>query len=251
MQHSRASKSYALTTLEAFVSVKEEKRAFREVVGNLLRQNKLIMSLALVSTAAITAFDLIPASFGVPATLVVIWLLMWFMRGTWSDLGIRRPEHWGKTIAIGVAVALISQALVAVVIMPLFEIVGIPGPDYSSFESLEGNLATLVMFLVVAWVSAGLGEEIIFRGFLMGQVARLFGGKAGWGLSLVIVSGFFGLSHAYQGMAGVLLTTYAALVYGLLYLLRGRNLWVTIIAHGSADTMIFLLIYTGYLDKLI
>jgi len=33
--------------------------------------------------------------------------------------------------------------------------------------------------------------------------------------------------------------------FGLLYLVTGRNLWVSVIAHGTTDTVGFLLLYLG------
>ena len=35
------------------------------------------------------------------------------------------------------------------------------------------------------------------------------------------------------------------LVFGALYLATGRNLWVSVIAHGTTDTVGFLLLYLG------
>jgi membrane protease YdiL (CAAX protease family) len=68
---------------------------------------------------------------------------------------------------------------------------------------------------------------------------------------LILVSTIFGLGHAYQGAVGMLLVTYSGLIYGLLYILGKRNLWYTIIAHGTADTIAFLALYTGLMQKLL
>ena len=40
-------------------------------------------------------------------------------------------------------------------------------------------------------------------------------------------------------------TTVIGFVLGSAYLLSGRNLWVTIIAHGLANTLAFVLIFSG------
>jgi uncharacterized protein len=55
----------------------------------------------------------------------------------------------------------------------------------------------------------------------------------------------FGVSHISQGLSGVLSNFVGALVYGALYLLAGRNLWVPILVHGLEDTIAFLLIFLG------
>lgn len=227
------------------------KDSTRDVVGRILLNNKVAMAVALLLVASIITFNLVPSIFGVPTTLLLIWFLAWLMRTKWTDLGIRRPPHWGKTIAIGVGVAVVSQAFTGLVLLPLFQRLGLGSPDYSGFENIKGNVGAMLMYLMVSWTIAGIGEEIIYRGFLMEQLARLIGGKAKWVLSLVLVSALFGLGHAYQGAVGVYLTAYSALVYGVLYISRGRNLWYSIIAHGTADTIAFLALYTGLMQSLL
>jgi membrane protease YdiL (CAAX protease family) len=230
---------------------KADKIPLRNQIGNSLKSNKLILGSVLILVVAINIIDLIPQILRVPISLLLVWLFSWLMGAKWSDLGFRRPDHWGKTIAIGVSTAIVSQALAALVLLPLFKNVGLGSPDYSGFENIKGNLGLALMFLVVSWTTAGFGEEIINRGFLMEQFAKLFGGKFSWALSLILVSTIFGLGHAYQGAIGMLLVTYSGLIYGLLYILGKRNLWYTIIAHGTADTIAFLALYTGLMQKLL
>jgi membrane protease YdiL (CAAX protease family) len=62
---------------------------------------------------------------------------------------------------------------------------------------------------------------------------------------LVISSIFFGLVHFYEGPLGILLTGLTGLLFGLIYMRSGRNLWVAIIAHGLVNTLTFLLIFFG------
>lgn len=226
-------------------------KSLRDSIGSTLQNNNLVMGGLLFLVASITVFDLVPREWGIPVSLLFIWLILWLMRGKWSDLGFRRPESWGKTIAIGVSVAVVSQAIVPLILLPLFKQMGIGTPDYSSFDAVKGNVGALILMLTISWTTAGFGEEILNRGFFMEQFAKLFGGKLGWTLSLILVSVIFGLGHAYQGPIGMLLTTYSGLVYGLLYILSGRNLWYTIIAHGTADTIAFLALYTGLMEKLL
>jgi membrane protease YdiL (CAAX protease family) len=44
---------------------------------------------------------------------------------------------------------------------------------------------------------------------------------------------------------GVIETFFFGLVLGVAYLRSGRNLWVTIIAHGLANTLKFAALYMG------
>ena len=64
-------------------------------------------------------------------------------------------------------------------------------------------------------------------------------------IGVVFSSLLWTLVHSYQGIAGVILVTLHGFVFGLLYVLANRNLWVTIFAHGVYDTTAFLLIFFG------
>jgi membrane protease YdiL (CAAX protease family) len=88
--------------------------------------------------------------------------------------------------------------------------------------------------ILVISAGAGLHEELIFRALLMGGLARLFsvpllpfGRVAGWIVALVASSVIFSLAH-HVGPAGEVFTTwaflyrtFAGLLFGLLYQLRG------------------------------
>ncbi len=54
--------------------------------------------------------------------------------------------------------------------------------------------------------------------------------------------------HFHQGPGGMLGTGFVGLVYGIVYLVSGRNLWVTIIAHGLTGSSSFILLYLSQLQ---
>ena len=103
------------------------------------------------------------------------------------------------------------------------------------------------MYLAVSWSTAGFGEEIIWRGFLLSGMAKLLGGtRRAWIAGLIIMMILFGLLHLYQGPVGVISTGLVGLAFGCVYLASGRNLWITIIAHGLMNTVSFLLLFAGF-----
>jgi len=53
------------------------------------------------------------------------------------------------------------------------------------------------------------------------------------------------VGHQYQGPSGMITAGLGGFVFGLLYLVAGRNLWVSVIAHGMMDTVGFLLLFLG------
>ncbi len=124
-------------------------------------------------------------------------------------------------------------------------------PDLSAFENLRGNVGLALWFLFIAWIPAAVGEELIFRGFIRQRLASAFAGrgKVGRGAELAALATqavLFGLAHAYQGLAGVLVTALLGTLLGAGFLVFGRNLWVCIVAHGIVNS---LSIAELYLDR--
>ena len=68
-----------------------------------------------------------------------------------------------------------------------------------------------------------------------------------WAAGLVFVTVLFGFGHSYQGLAGMIDTGIHGLILGAVYLASGRNLWVTILAHGTADTIALGMVFLGHL----
>jgi len=119
-------------------------------------------------------------------------------------------------------------------------------PDLSGFTSVEGHLKLTLIYLLLVWVLAAFGEELVYRAYLMNRVAGLFHGtRAGWTASLVVVSVAFGCAHIGQGSTGMIENMWDGLLLGALYLACGRNLAAPIIAHGVTDTVDILLMYVG------
>ena len=166
---------------------------------------------------------------------------------SWRDLGLTRFQNWSATVAIGGAAGLGMELLDLFVTKPLeVRLLGRP-PDLSDLLPLVGNLKLFLLALLAVWVLAALGEELIWRGYLLNRVAGLFGNtRISWMLSLVLVSAAFGCAHAYQGLPGIVQEGFAGLLLGLLYLACGRNLAVPIVAHGITDTIDVVLIFSGH-----
>ncbi|HET7565404.1 MAG TPA: CPBP family intramembrane glutamic endopeptidase [Gemmatimonadaceae bacterium] len=93
-------------------------------------------------------------------------------------------------------------------------------------------------FAAVA-LSAGICEEIIFRGFLIRYVDALPIG-IGVGASIVIAALIFGLDHGYQGVRGFIVTTVVALVMSVLFFLAGA-LWLPMALHAAIDLRVLAL----------
>jgi membrane protease YdiL (CAAX protease family) len=71
------------------------------------------------------------------------------------------------------------------------------------------------------------------------------GSKLGTAIVLLISSTIFGIVHWVEGPLGIMNTFIMGLILGAVYLRSGRNLWITIIAHGLANSIRFLFLYLG------
>jgi membrane protease YdiL (CAAX protease family) len=205
------------------------------------------LALGIAAAVAASALDMIVPPAGIPAALLVTWLTMRLTGGGWRMLGLGRPRSWPHTLAAGVAFGVVWQLLFLYGLEPLTEALGGEGIDHSRFQAVEGNLGALALYLGVSWTTAGFGEEIVWRGLVLGGLARLLGlGRAAWAFSLGAMAVLFGVLHLYQGMLGVVLTGVTGLALGLLFLATRRNLWVTIVAHGTMNTIAFVLLFLGF-----
>lgn len=73
-------------------------------------------------------------------------------------------------------------------------------------------------------ITAGVTEEILYRGFLIFALVSLFPNFSIW-LIIIIASLLFGLAHTYQGLiTGVLRTTVFGIIFSILYIGLGSIL---------------------------
>ncbi len=82
-------------------------------------------------------------------------------------------------------------------------------------------------------ITAGICEEILYRGYLMVYITSAIAIEGMWPAALAS-SLAFGLGHAYQGPTGVLKTGLFGLAMAGLYLLTG-SLWLLIVLHAVID----------------
>ncbi|MFL5548776.1 MAG: CPBP family intramembrane glutamic endopeptidase [Gemmatimonadales bacterium] len=181
----------------------------------------------------------------VPALLILGWISLRRRGLRWSSVGLRRAENARRAallIAAGVAYAIITLYTLD----PLLDrLTGHPA-DLSEFADVRGNESMLVFWLLLSWLLGAFGEELAYRGYIMNRIADLVPQRAAaqW-IAILGSAVLFGTSHISQGLSGVISNVLGGLVYGILYVSAGWNLWVPILAHGLEDTIGFLLIYAG------
>jgi membrane protease YdiL (CAAX protease family) len=87
---------------------------------------------------------------------------------------------------------------------------------------------------VLLAVSAGVTEELVFRGFLLTRLRELTGSTVG---ALLATSVAFGLIHVYQSVPHVLTSALFGLIMGVVTL-GSRNLFAAILAHAAWDLLL-------------
>ncbi|AKQ43478.2 hypothetical protein CP97_13745 [Aurantiacibacter atlanticus] len=185
---------------------------------------------------------------GMAATLLVCWL--WLRReGRVAEAwDLSAPANWARTVLLA---ALTTFGAIAIFSGggALLEWQGTPAPDASFVLDFvtESPQLFLLWIVGVAILAAGLGEELLWRGFLMNRLERLGGLRGRIWLVLIVQAILFGLPHAYQGVGGMIVTGAVGLLLGLVRIMQRGNLWAVIIAHASVDVIMMTL---AYADKL-
>jgi len=169
---------------------------------------------------------------------------------SWRDVGVRAPKSWTRTIVLSIFLLVASELAGLLVNGPLARVAHWPPMDVSRFTGLRGNWHALLGWLFVAWTSAAIGEELIFRGFLISRLQVLWGTTRAATLFAVITQSIcFGIAHLYLGQRGVATAMIVGLLYGAVYVGTGRNLLILMFAHGATDSIGLMALYAGALPS--
>jgi uncharacterized protein len=172
-------------------------------------------------------------------TILTWWLIVSAMLFAWSRLG--RPFA-----SLGVALPLdarsVAGAAVCVIVIALEsrQLLRVNRAPPTALARLGANFGRTLLvlprtkpeyrlFLAVS-LTAGICEELLYRGYFL-AVASPFLTLGG---AVAVSALAFGAGHAYQGMRGVMRTSLAGLVFGILYASTGSLLWPMVL-HVATD----------------
>ena len=165
-------------------------------------------------------------------------LISWRIAGRpFDELGLAWPPE-------GLALASLAFAMLAVLFLAYQATFGFKADakeiagwkrQLDALKLAPRNAAELAVFTPVA-VTAGVWEELFYRGFLMWFFAPVTGVAGAVAATAVL----FGVGHLYQGWKGVLRTTAVGLLFGAGYALTG-SLWWLMLLHAAVD------IFAGFL----
>lgn len=174
--------------------------------------------------------------------LGIAFLILWSDNFNWSRFGIEQKVT-GKTVIKSLLLTGFIFIGFGVFIDPILQHY-LGDFDLSSVDDIRGNLLGFIIMMIVMWVFAAFGEEFLFRGFYMKGLAELFGNSnKAWLFSALITSIYFGVSHAYQGLVGVISVFLWSFLISIIFYRNRKNLLLLVLIHGFSDTIGLTLIY--------
>ena len=171
-----------------------------------------------------------------------IFLLVFLTRIDLEDIGIALPSIHTDTLGTLLTYSILLIGLLYISLMA-FYLVGYHVSDkvrtkFIKAKEKELNAASYSDILPVTnkekklWnyvsLTAGITEEIIYRGFLIFVFSNLFPDLSIWAV-IILSSLLFGLAHTYQGIAGVIRTTIVGIIFSCLYIGMGSIIPLIII----------------------
>lgn len=193
-----------------------------------------------------------------PLSMAVIWLanvVMLVLIGWSQQLPVKgrtplgfslgRPSWRGAVVLILQSFVIFFLAVTAFVFGGTLMVDVHADADLSRFNYLQGDWIMLIVSLIGVFIVASIGEEVVYRGFLLNRLEVLWGAGTKYAVpfAVIISALIFGLVHFDWGMTGVVQTTCMGLVLALSYIVLKRRLWPLIIAHAYMDTILLVQLY--------
>ncbi len=188
-------------------------------------------------------------------TMAVLWLAALWAHAASGAAVLNPPPALHAALswlpakaASGLAAGFVAGAAAGLLVLPL---AAARSPKVR--QSIARRLAPLDFFLPTRppefrlfpalCLSAGICEEILYRGFLLSYLASAPLPLPAWG-ALAAASVLFGLAHLYQGLSGVLATSVLGLLLSLLFLWTG-SLALPMLLHTLIDLRAWLILRIG------
>lgn len=164
------------------------------------------------------------------------------------SLGFSIQKNVSKLFVKSIVLAIILQFLSYFLLLDLIKELTGSTISIGGFSSVKGNFNIYLTSVFIGWIIGGFCEEIIFRGFMISVLMKHLGDKTGAIIGIIFTSIIFGSLHSYQGITGQILTGLTGLLFGIIYIIGKRNLWLCILTHGFVNTIGMTLLYFGYLE---
>lgn len=189
-------------------------------------------ALLIVQGRKLAEIESLPRSEAYTSSIASLWLLalatLLVARASGyglAELGLLRPQALRTAVWAGALTA------AGVAVLFAFRFAGVREPRLIR-DLMPVSPRERWLFAGVS-ITAGVCEEIVFRGFL---IHVLFGATGSLAIALLLSSGAFGVAHAYQQPAGALRAALLGLILALPLVIDGTVV-PSIIAHAAIDIM--------------
>lgn len=174
--------------------------------------------------------------------IIISLLALWSGEFDWRLFGISK-SNFLENAANAFVYAVLIYILFDIIIQPFIELTW-GEIDISSLDFIRGDISSYILFVIMMWALAAFGEELLYRGYFMKQIAHILGDhKRAWIIAAAMIAVIFGLAHAYQGISGMVSTGIIGFVFGLLFYKNQQNLLLLVLIHGIYDMIGLTLIY--------
>jgi membrane protease YdiL (CAAX protease family) len=117
-------------------------------------------------------------------------------------------------------------------------------PTLEVFRGLQQSRVKLIVGILIAWVLGAFLEELVFRGivqqWLEQNLAAILPRPAATAVAVLVAAIGAGVLHLYQGLRAAVIITQLSVLFGVLFVLSGGNLWSVFLCHGVYDTVAFI-----------
>lgn len=181
------------------------------------------------------------------------WIFLRFDERPLKQIGFFNPDEKVVLFIGGIAITIIA-------LMVSFTIEGLSG--IINYSQMINDFITdpfvLITLALVTLLGIGVGEEIIFRGYIL----RVLESNFSFWKAALISSIMFGLLHTFlyvtaqkYALNTMIAVGVSAIAFGIMfsyaYVRSGRNLFLPIIIHGVWDFLIFIFNTNFYYDTLL
>ncbi|AXT18429.1 CPBP family intramembrane metalloprotease [Flavobacteriaceae bacterium AU392] len=169
-------------------------------------------------------------------------LILWSSNYNWSLFGFTKKltkKTILKSVLLTVFLILFDNTVGTIVQNYLGD------PNLSSID-VKGDTLNYIIILIVVWTLVAFGEEFLFKGYYFKWLANFLGNtKKAWLLAGIISSIYFGASHYYQGISGMITISIITMFTSFVFYKNRNNLCVLILMHGLHDTWGLTFLYLG------
>lgn len=159
------------------------------------------------------------------------------------ELGLGAPQSWLATVLFalaGLAMMLAYSPLADWLASRWFT----KPPTLQAFGAIQRGWVSLVAGILVAWILGGILEELVARGIVLNSIEAglrpLLGAPAAAILAILLAAAGAGVMHFYQGPRAMVIIAQLSILFGILFVVSGHNLWAVMICHGLYDTIAFI-----------